>query len=218
MHKNKDKNKDISKILNQLKKYINIKDKNDIKEINNELKNIMKQDIENIEDNECFFVFNIKIYEEYVNSIFFFFAKFKKEDKKWSEFLSKKYMNLSEKGLDNFQLYLKELKEKGIYDFKNKLNESNYLAMFKCLYGKDQVYDFLLTKTIDYVDLLIDRIEGSTLTIKDIKDASDCIGIFQELKHKKNNFEILMYVKRYIKDETLNKFINYFNSRFISKF
>ena len=178
----------------------------------------MKQDKkcnENLEDNEFFIVLNIKVYEEYVNSIFFFFSNFKKNDKEWDKYLSKKYMNLSENNIDILKIYLKELKEKGIYDFKSKLNERNYLVMFKCLYEKNQVYDFLLTKSFESIDLLIDRIEGSTLTIKDIKDTSDCIGFFLELKKKKDNFEIFNYVKENMKDEILNKFIN-FSSKFIS--
>ena len=211
---NKDKNKDISKILTELKDDIDIKDQNDIKEINKELNNIMNNQEENIEDEFSIF-FNIKIYEEYVNSIFYFFNNFKKNDKKWDEYLSIKYKDLSSNGIEDIKLYLKELKENNIYDYKNKSNENNYLAMFKCLYEKIQAYDFLLSKTPENVELLIERIEGTTLTIKDIKDTSDCIGFFRELKEKKDNFSIFTYVKENIKGDCLNKFIN-FSKKFIS--
>ncbi len=211
---NKDKNKDISKILTELKDDIDIKDQNDIKEINKELNNIMNNQEENIEDEFSIF-FNIKIYEEYVNSIFYFFNNFKKNDKKWDEYLSIKYKDLSSNGIEDIKLYLKELKENNIYDYKNKSNENNYLAMFKCLYEKIQAYDFLLSKTPENVELLIERIEGTILTIKDIKDTSDCIGFVRELKDKKYIFSIFTYVKENIKGDCLNKFIN-FSKKFIS--
>jgi len=216
LNSNKDRNKDVSTILNSLKDEIGIKEQTDIKEINKELLQMTDQkDGKNIEDNEFSMFLNLKFYEEYVNSIFYFFNNFKKNDEKWENFLLKKYMNLSQIGIDSVKIYLKELKEKEIYDYKSKSNGINYLAMFKCLYKKNQAYDFLLSKNPESVDLLIDRIDGRTLTIKDIRDTSDCIGFFRELKNKKDNFEIFKYVKENMKDDNLNKIIN-FSRKFAS--
>ena len=199
-HQNDD---DSKKILNEMK---NIIDPKYIKEIEAELKD--KTHI-NQKDGEIAIYLHAKEYENDINSIFFFFNNFKKgekEDAKWNQFLSSKYKNISKKGYEDIKLYLSELKEKGIYDPNIKIN---YILLFRILNNNNQAYDFLLKKTPDNIELLQDKIDGRDITIKDIKDTSDCVGFFQEIKKKKDNLEIFEYIKNVINDEYIKKFDNF---------
>ncbi len=75
------------------------------------------------------------------------------------DFLSFKYKNLSEQGPEELKTNLKELKEKGIYDYSKENNntKSNYIKFFNCLF--DKTYDFLLSKTTEEIELLDDKIQ-----------------------------------------------------------
>ena len=132
-----------------------IKNSDDL-EIQKEITEIMKlnNNSEQMYEEELNIILNSKNYEKDINSIFYFMNNFQKnygkEDLK--EFLSLKYKNLSEQGPEELKTNLKELKEKGIYDYsKENNNKSNYIKFFNCLFDKKQAYDFLLSKTTEDV-------------------------------------------------------------------
>ena len=165
---------------------------------------------EQIFEEEFNIILNSKSYEKDINSIFYFMNNFQKnygkEDLK--EFLSLKYKNLSEQGPEELKTNLKELKEKGIYDYsKENNNKSNYIKFFNCLFDKKQAYDFLLSKTTEEIELLYDKIEPNygTISLKDINDASHCIGFFHELKKIHDFNQILLNIKEKMEDNDLNK-------------
>ena len=111
-----------------------IKNSDDI-EIQKEITEIMKlnNNSEQMYEEELNIILNSKNYEKDINSIFYFMNNFQKnygkEDLK--EFLSLKYKNLSEQGPEELKTNLKELKEKGIYDYiKENNNNKSYLKIF----------------------------------------------------------------------------------------
>ena len=116
-----------------------IKNSDDL-EIQKELAEIMKlnNNSEQIFEEEFKIILNSKSYEKDINSIFYFMNNFQKnyEKEDLKEFLSLKYKNLSEQGPEELKTNLKELKEKGIYDYikENKNNKSNYIKFFNCLF------------------------------------------------------------------------------------
>ncbi len=122
-------------------------------------------------------ILNSKSYEKDINSIFYFMNNFQKNYGKENlkDFLSFKYKNLSEQGPEELKTNLKELKEKGIYDYSKENNntKSNYIKFFNCFF--DKTYDFLLSKTTEEIELLDDKIESSyEISLKDI---NDCISL-----------------------------------------
>ena len=116
---------------------------------------------------ELTILFKIKKYEMDINSIIFFFEFFEKNNNKWNKRLSQKCQNLSKYDFDKLKIFLNELKEKDIYDYKNK---KNYNKLFTCLYGKKEAIDFLFSKEDQNIQILYDRIQPTdrTINIKDI--------------------------------------------------
>ena len=201
-------NKNVTNILNDLKEQITIKDSAELEKEINKLKDLDKgsNNIDNL--NEVSIVFKSKIFEEDINSIFFFFSHFKKEDEEWNKLLLNDYKDLTKNNaLEKIKIYLKELKKNKIYDYEIN-NENNYIFVFKCLYNKTQAYDFLLTKNPGEIELLNDKIDGKNITIKDIKDTSECSGLFHKLKNMNNNFEILESMRN-ITEQDIKRFSNF---------
>ena len=159
---------------------------------------------------ELTILFKIKKYEMDINSIFFFFKFFEKNNDKWNESLSQKYQNLSKNNFDDIKTYLNELKEKDLYDYKNI---KYYNKLFTCLYDKKEAVDFLFSKEdqkIEKIQILYDRIQPTdrTINIKDIEDTEKCISIFNNMKNFKDNFKIFEYIKG-MSEKEIAQFENY---------
>ena len=156
---------------------------------------------------ELTILFKIKKYEMDINSIFFFFEFFEKNNDKWNENLSQKYQNLSKYNFDDIKTYLNELKEKDIYDYKNI---KNYNKLFTCLYDKKEAIDFLFSKEDQNIQILYDRIQPTdrTINIKDIEDTEKCISIFNKMKDLKDNFKIFEYIQG-MNEKKITQFENY---------
>ena len=195
--KNEEFEKEFKELLKKLKK----KDENSKIETKTDIKEIS-------------LTFGLKNYEEDIHSIFYFFSNFNNnnKDKEWENFLCPKYKNLSNDKAR--KKYLKELKDKEIYDYENL---GTHIKFFKCLYKKKQAYDFLLTNRTEDINLLYNKIgpNNRTITFKEIADTIECVGIFLKMKELNNNFEIFKYIKENIKEENLKKFQN-FSDNYIS--
>ena len=78
---------------------------------------------------------------------------------------------------------LLELKNNGIYDYKNI---KNYNKLFTCLYQKKEAIEFLFSKTCEEIEKLIGRIQPTdrTISIKDVNDTKECV--YEITKMKKN--------------------------------
>ena len=94
---------------------------------------------ENLIDELTLF-FTCKKYELDINSIIYFFEYFQKDNKFWNNILSyQEYGNISTKDFQKIKIKLKELKDNGIYDYKNI---NIYNKFFTCLYKKKKLLIF----------------------------------------------------------------------------
>ena len=166
-------------------------------------------------DDEINLLFNSKIYENDLNSMFYFLSYFQK-DKSEIINLKEKCQNFSGiKDITEMKGILNELKDKGIYDYtkeNNNRNKSNYIKMFHSFFEKKQALDFLYNHNTEDIKILYDKIEpnNKTLQMKDISDTLNCVGFFQELKEKNDLKEILEYIKIKLENkDLLNRFENY---------
>ena len=167
---------------------------------NDENKKLMK---------DLILLFSSKKYELDLKSIFYFFNSLDKEDE-WSEKLSKKYKNFSEKNIKELNDNLIALKEEGIYKYEENEKKNNYSKLFTSLYEKKEAIDFLRKKVNQDISELYDRIDpnSQTLTIQKIDDTKKCIEVFNEFQSKKNNEEIFEYIKT-LNEEQINAFVSY---------
>ncbi len=78
---------------------------------------------------------------------------------------------------------------------------------FLIVYSIKKSNDFLLSQTTEEIELLYDKIEPNygTISLKDINDASHCIGFFHELKKIHDFKQILLNIKEKMEDNDLNK-------------
>ena len=146
----------------------------------------------------------------------FFFKNFQNIKDDISD-LKKKCENFfgKEKNFQKMKIVLEELKKNEIYDYSkevNNNNKSNYIKMFHFFNEKSQAIDFLYNHKTDDISLLYNKIEPNnrTISLKDIKNTFNCVGIFQELKAIKNLKEIIACLKvKFDDEETLKWFKNY---------
>ena len=171
-------------------------------------------DYYNIKDehliDELTILFKSKKYELDINSMIFFFDYFEKDNESWKKKLSKEvYENLS--SLTDFSEMkdkLLELKNNGIYDYKNI---KNYNKLFTCLYQKKEAIEFLFSKTCDEIEKLIGRIQPTdrTISIKDVNDTKECIYEITKMKKNiKHNDKIFSYIQS-MSENTIKQFVNY---------
>ena len=145
-----------------------------------------------------------KRYEMVVKSINYFFKNFKNK-----EIILSKDIELSEMKLDKLKKKLDKLKEYNIYDYNIKPEESYFYKIFTSFYEKKEAIDFLISKVEIGIDNLIEKLDPTTrsLSIKDIKDAIDCLLQIKEIMNK-NDSDIINYFK-FLDENTINKFVNY---------
>ena len=176
--------------LQTFKKYFNIKENEENKDLIEDL-NIL---------------FNSKKYELELESIIYFFNCLNKDDE-WIKDLSKKIEKLSEKNLTNMKTNLKELKNDQIYDYQTK---NNYFKIFTSLYGKKEAIDFLQKKINININELYERIDPNspTITIQKLDDTKKCIKVFNQFEAIKNNKKIFEYIKS-LKDDEIKAFESY---------
>ena len=143
-------------------------------------------------------IFKSKKYEIDLKSIFFFFENFQKDNKEWNKnLIFDKKIKLSEMDLNELKKYLDELQKSKIYDYQNE-NKSNYNELFTSLYEKKEAIDFLISKKLENINILYDKLDPTnrTITIKNLDDTKECIEIFNQLKEIKDNFQIFEYIKK----------------------
>ena len=188
------------KKLNNIKNILKSKDKEN-KGIIDEIKqnkSLIEEEIKKYfdqqkEDNELSLVFNFDSYEQDIKSIFYFFDNLH-NDENWNKILCPKYKDLSR---ENIEQYLKELKEKKIYDYESeRKSKSYYILFFKYLYQKQQAIDFL-NQDHDNLNLLYEKLDPSKgmLGVKDIDDTISCVEFFSELKKFEQNEAIFNHIK-----------------------
>ena len=207
------------KFIEQMADYFDIKEKDEKTNDENEKTNDEneKANDENIKINEknkkineknkkkndLSIIIKSKRYEMVVKSIKFFFENFQNK-----QITLPKNIELSEMKLEDLKRSLKKLQKDNIYDYDSK--NSYYYKVFTSFYEKKEAIDFLISKLktgIDYLKIKLDPTTRS-LSIKDIKDAIDCLQHIKELINKNNSSEIMNYLK-YLDDKTINKFVNY---------
>ena len=152
-------------------------------------------------------LFKTKKYEMDINSIIYFFEFFQINNDSWNNKLSKKYKNLSKNNNKDIKTYLNELKDNGIYNYKDI---ENYNKLFTCLFDKKEAIDFLFSKIEQNLNNLYDRIQPTDriINIKDIKDTEECISEFTKMKKLEDNFKIFDYIKS-MNEKIISKFENY---------
>ena len=173
-------------------------DKNNT-QIDKETKDYITQAQEN-PDNEIFLLTHFDSIKRDIQSIFYFFDNFP-NDKNWNKILSPKYKDLCK---DNIKQYLKELKDKKIYDYEyennNKSQKSFYIKLFNYLYGKKEAFEFLIQRH-DNIDLLFGKIDhpNATLSVIDINDTIACVEFFKEITRFEKNEDIFNFIKEKLK-------------------
>ena len=168
-------------------------------------------------DDEFNLTLNYKIYENDLNSTFYFLKYFHniKDEIHKLEIKCKQIFN--KKDISEMKNFLQELIIEGIYDYtkENNMNQkSNYLKVFNSYYEQNQAIDFLYNHNTEDIKHLYEKIQPNNRTIstKDITDTYNCVGFFQDLKQKKTLKEILEYIKlKMNQDDTLKCFNNYIN-------
>ena len=209
-------NNDIIGLNDKYKKYFNkIKEKLSNKEeqtnqfiIN--LKNYYDIKNENLID-ELTILFKNEKFELDIKSIMFFFEYiFQKDNVEWNEKMPpKNFKKYREADFKNIKKDLKNLKENGIYNYKNI---AKYNKIFRCLYDKKDAIDFLYLKTSQEILDLKGKIQPTdrTISIQDIIDTENCVFHITKMKTLKDNFKIFEYIKGLDKDEkTIQQFENY---------
>ena len=183
----------IEKCIEQMIDYFNL----DKKELINDLTILLKS----------------KIYEMDLKKIIFFFECFEINDEYWNKKLSKKYEKLSEMSLNELKKNLRELKCNKIYDYQIK---EHYYKLFNSLYEKKDAIDFLLSKTNDEINALLERIDpfNRIITLKNIQDTKECVNIFNKFKELNYNYKIFEYIK-HLDYKQIDKFDSYLKIYFL---
>lgn len=93
--------------------------------------------------------------------------------------------------LNELKKYLDELQRNKVYDYQNE-NKSNYNKLFTSLYEKKEAIDFIISKKLEDINILYDKLDPTnrTITITNLDDTKECIEIFNQLKEIKDNFQI----------------------------
>jgi hypothetical protein len=154
--------------------------------IDEEIKKYFAQQKEN---NELSLLVHFDSYERDIKSIFYFFDNFH-NDENWNKILCPKYKDLSK---ENIEEYLKELKDKKIYDYESeRKSKSYYIQFFNYLYQKQQAIDFL-NQDHDNLNLLYEKLDPSKgmLGVKDIDDTISCVEF---LLNSKNLIKMKLYL------------------------
>ena len=168
-------------------------------------------------DDEFNLTLNNKIYENDLNSTFYFLKYFHNIRDEIQELEIKCKEIFNKKNIAEMKNFLQELIIEGIYDYTKESNmnqKSNYIKVFNSYYEQNQALDFLYNHNTEDIKHLYDKIQPNNRTIstKDITDTYNCVGFFQELKQKKTLKEILEYIKLKMDlDDTLKCFNNYIN-------
>ena len=236
MEKTNEENKSFDKaysILNEIGDYL--ENNNDIIGLNDKYKkyfNKIKEKLSNKEEQTNQFIINLKNYYDIKNenlideltilfknekfeldikSIMFFFEYiFQKDNVEWNEKMPpKNFKKYREADFKNIKKDLKNLKENGIYNYKNI---AKYNKIFRCLYDKKDAIDFLYLKTSQEILDLKGKIQPTdrTISIQDIIDTENCVFHITKMKTLKDNFKIFEYIKGLDKDEkTIQQFENY---------
>ena len=167
--------------------------KNNSSVINEEIKKFKQSE-------ELSLLVNFDSYETDIKAIFYLFDNLR-DDENWNKILCPKYKDISK---ENIEQYLKELKEKNIYDYQSeaKSQKSGYIKFFNYLYQKQQAIDFL-KQPHENLNLLYEKLDPSvgTLSAKDIDDTIICVGFFNELKNFESNEDAFNYIKNKFKND-----------------
>ena len=217
----KDSEKRFEQTFKNFEKVLYIKEENEgEKDLEaEELLNLIKKELTDnqIEEEKNLFIKKIgKVSEKYlmniegnrhqkiINSIFYFFSYFPKNDDNWNKIFSPKYKDIAKNDPQDLYQYLKELKQNEIYDYSKK---ENYINFFLYLYELKEAYNFLLNETTESIKNLFGKIDPNNQKIKfkDIEDTYYCVGFFQEIKKKENNIEIFKFIKE-ISSENIERF------------
>ena len=83
-------------------------------------------------------------HQKNINSIFYFYSNYSKNDENWNEIFSSKYKDIAKNDAQTLYIYLKELKQNEIYDYSN---QESYINFFLDLYELKEAYNFLLNNT-----------------------------------------------------------------------
>ena len=164
---------------------------------------------EKVVDNEFSFLVKYESYERDIKSILYFFDNFRQEDE-WNKILDK-YKDIC-KG--NIEQYLKELKEKEIYDYMidDKSGKKNYILFFNYLYEKQEAMDYL-NQPHDNLNLLYEKLDPNkgTIEAKDIDDTIICVQFFYDLKKIEDNKSVFNQIKEKFKnnDKLIDSFKNF---------
>ena len=146
-------------------------------------------------------------HQKNINSIFYFFSNYSKNDENWNKIFSSKYKDIAQNDAQTLYEYLKDLQRDGIYDYSH---QEPYIDFFLYLYELKEAYNFLLNNTTESIELLYDKIDPNDqkIKIKDIEDTEHCVGFFQEIKKKENNTDIFKFIKE-MDSETIKRFYNF---------
>ena len=176
------------KILEEVKK--------NNRQIEEEIKKYFAQKKRNA-DNDLSLLVNYDSYVKDIKSIFYFFDNLH-NDENWNQILLPKYKEISK---ENIEQYLKELKEKGIYDYEHeKSQKSYYILFFNYLYKKQQALDFL-NQLPDNLNLLYEKLDpnNGTIKAKDIDDTISCVEFFKEIKKFEKHEDTFKFIQEKFK-------------------
>jgi len=162
-----------------------------------------KANEEDEKKNDLSIIIKSKRYEMVVKSIKFFFENFQNK-----KITLPKNIELSEMKLIDLKRSLDKLQNDNIYKYKS--DNSDYYKIFTSFYEKKEAIDFLISKAGTGIDYLKKKLDPTTrsLSIKDIKDAIDCLKEISELMKKNNSIEIMNHLKE-LDNKTIDKFVNY---------
>ena len=186
--------------IDEILKSTDKKNKGIIEEVKNN-SSVINEEIKKFKQSEeLSLLVNFDSYETDIKAIFYLFDNLR-DDENWNKILCPKYKDISK---ENIEQYLKELKEKNIYDYQSeaKSQKSGYIKFFNYLYQKQQAIDFL-KQPHENLNLLYEKLDPSvgTLSAKDIDDTIICVRFFNELKNLESNEDAFNYIKNKFKND-----------------
>ena len=167
--------------IKQMLVYFDIKDENNIIDLNIMLKS--------------------KKYENDIKNIKFFFSYFSPEILPLTE-----NIELSKMKLNDLKRTLKKLRDNGIYDYQSY---NNFQNIFFKIYGKKDAIDFLMSKLNNNINYIENNVilNNKGITIFKIEDIIECLNQFKAIM-KLNKSELFEYIVN-LGDEKINNFLNY---------
>ena len=167
--------------IKQMLVYFNIKDKNNIRDLNIMLKS--------------------KKYENDIKNIKFFFGYFSPEILPLPE-----NIELSKMKLNDLKRTLKKLRDNDIYDYQSY---NNFQNIFFKIYGKKDAIDFLMSKLNNNINNIENNVilNNKGITFFKIEDIIECLNQFKAIM-KLNKSELFEYIVN-LGDEKINNFLNY---------